>query len=139
MRYLILTLPLLSLACEEPKTCTLVDCISGLTLNITDSFGEPATNAHGTVIIDGEELNFDCRIGSETDNVICDYGQVLFEIVGAETLSYSIMNGDIEVANQENIALSYEESMPNGEDCLPVCSNASVDVEMGRPSGPPPE
>ena len=56
-----------------PLACTEMGCVSGLTLNVTDADGAPATLLRGTVTVDGTETDFDC---ATDDNVAyCDAGE----------------------------------------------------------------
>ena len=120
--------------CEEEKICTEIGCVNGITFNVVDSFGEPAIATHGSIIIDETEYTFDCREESES-TVTCGEGTVFLPVETGETFSYSIYGGDTESSFSEG-TLNFIESTPNGEDCPPVCLNASVSVELGRASPP---
>ena len=72
--------------------CTEIGCSSGLTIIITDSYGGEATQAKGTVTIDGQEYAFDCS--SEESTVICDNGIVYLQVEQGTTATYDITMGD---------------------------------------------
>ena len=131
MRPFLLSIPAILMACEEPKYCTEIGCSSGLTLNITDSYGFPAGDTYGTITIDGEQIEYDCRDENESA-VFCGEGLIRIQIEGGELLSYSINIDDAEGAQVSEVALSFEEYQPNGEDCPPVCYTAEVEVELAR-------
>ena len=135
MKNLLFLFPALLIGCEEAKTCTEIGCMNGITFNIMDSFGEPAITTHGSITIDETEYTFDCREESES-TVICGEGTVFLAIEAGANFSYSIYGGDTESGFGEG-TLNFTESTPNGEDCPPVCLNASISVELGRASPPP--
>ena len=113
-------------ACGE-TACTKIGCMSGLTLVIKDSYGGEATNAQGTVTVDGEEYTFDC---ASQEGAMCDNGTVYLPIPQAEMASYEITMGD-EYASGV-LELNFETSTPNGEGCEPVCYNDEQTVELFR-------
>lgn len=122
-----LFLPFFS-ACDEPMACTEIGCSSGLTLIIKDSYGETATQAQGTITIDGQEHTFDC--GAEESTVICDNGIVLIQVDQGTTANYSITMGD-ESASGE-LELSFASYAPNGEGCDPICYNDEHTIALFR-------
>ena len=130
-------LPLMTLAStlfagcgEEPKYCTEIGCASGISFTILDSYGDPATNASGTITIDGTDYLFDCGNPDESD-YFCNEGILFISVESGTTASYSV-EMEIESAVGE-ITLEFEESQPNGEGCEPICYNAAHTIEMMRP------
>ena len=115
-------------ACGEEFACTEIGCVSGLTLNIKDSYGGEATRAQGSVTIDGQEYTFDCA--SDDSTVICDNGIVFLQVEQGETASYNVTMGD-ESASGE-LELSFESYAPNGEGCEPICYSDEHTIALFR-------
>ena len=121
----------LSLPGCGPLACTEMGCMSGLTLNVTDADGAPATLVRGTVTVDGTETDFDCAID---DNVAyCgEGGSVLLMVGEGDTVSYSLESPDGSWATGE-LEPEWSISYPNGEECPPECYNAAADIVLEAP------
>ena len=124
-------LPLLLVGCDDNlKTCTLVDCMSGITITVIDSYGDPATNASGTITVDGTEYEFDCA-NPDASDFYCDQGVFFVPSEMVSEASYDVESADEGAVG--TMELDFVEYMPNGEGCEPVCVNADYTIELSRP------
>ena len=116
-------------ACEENTFCTEVGCLNGVTAVFLGPDGEEVHGVKGDVNIDGQSISFDCTNGG--DEYICEGNEVVFFVEEGEDFSYNIfMDGPYMGQGEESI--DWEESTPNGEECPPVCYNASIEIYLDR-------
>ena len=124
-------LPLFLIGCDgDPKACTQIGCMNGITVTVIDSYGDPAINASGTITVDGTEYGFDCANPDESE-LFCDEGVFFVPAESDSEATYDVQWADEGAAG--TMELDFVESMPNGEGCEPVCWNAEVTIGLSRP------
>ena len=114
-------------------SCTMIGCVSGLSLDITDSYGSPAVGTRGTVTVDGEEFAFDCA-GTDSE-LLCDGSVVLLPIEEGEVATYDISSPSGDEFASGELTLEFESFAPNGPGCDPVCLIDAHTISLLRPIG----
>lgn len=114
-------------------TCTLIGCLGGITVNISGL--PPGSDYEVTLILpSGEKTNLQCGDSPEVNP---------FENSCAESGAFFTLPSDVEppgeitievivggVSTSQGFTPVYEKSQPNGEDCPPVCYNATVNFQF---------
>ena len=117
----------------QMEACTEIGCSSGLTLNVSDPNGNPASDLYGTITVDGEAFEFDCNTGD--GDVFCGEGLVTLFIEDGTTAEYDIAAATGAFGFGE-LELNFEAYAPNGEDCDPICYNDQHDIMLEPPTTP---
>ena len=124
-----LGLIVMMLACGDKGACTEMGCMSGLTVSFLGPDSEPVNNVQGTITIGGSSISFNCT--EEGEEYTCQDNEVFFFVEEGDSLSYNVsMEGPY--MGQGDVSVSWEEYTPNGEECPPVCYDASVEVYLDR-------
>lgn len=99
--------------------CTEIGCVDGIVIELTpesqDSVKVIAVNRSGFT----ESLN--C-VGSECPTPI------IMEMTDAEWVSVQVKRDSITIQD-DTFPVIYSEFRPNGENCDPVCTQATIDIE----------
>lgn len=110
----------------EPRSCTLIGCRSGLTVQLNGTPTAPFTVT--------------AAAGSATESIVCDEASecaLFFEDFTSPEVTISYESGDQTV--QQTFNPLYSRSRPNGEGCPPECLNATVVLGLpDRLHGNPP-
>jgi hypothetical protein len=121
--------------CDEVVTaCTLIGCENGFTLELVDADGQPLDGLAGEIVVDGVALPFDCADASGAGNassVSCADNAVSVWGSAPEMVTITALVGGVDATAE--VSLTYAEVTPNGEECPPVCSQASATVELLLP------
>lgn len=131
-------------ACEIPLMCTEVGCQDGLFVDLQPT--QPLWDGTWRVAAEGDTLQAACsftvvdgRIDERLDEEGC---AMLYEVSGDDGISLDWMlttqDPEVELAiAHEGVELvhevvepAYETIAPNGEACGPICTSASVSVEI---------
>ena len=100
--------------------------MDSLAFNVFDGSGAPLSEFHGTLVIDGEELEFTCP-GSNA--VHCASNTVAIR-EAPRSITAEIESLDSAKRASVTVAPTYEEVAPNGRECGPICRSASIDLAL---------
>jgi hypothetical protein len=119
MKYVVLFLALTTLSCDEifdNKACTLIGCVDGLSVAIPSNAQLPYTVTLQAPGVASVSVQCTSANGCGTN--------VFFENQTPATVTVTITWQGTTLTKQ--FTPVYKESQPNGEDCPPVCRQATV-------------
>jgi len=123
--------------CDDAKYCTEIGCMNGFTLTFVGPSGEDVANVSGSIssnMMSTDSIAFDCSGEGSGEDYYCDGNSVTFFLEDMDTVFVTADSDPYMISTE--VSLDWEEATPNGEDCPPVCYNASAEVSMEMASPP---
>ncbi len=111
--------------------CTEIGCKSGVLIKTQNSEGQPVDVVDGTLVADGQTIEFSCTDEGVGSFSCENEGEVFLLDVQASTMTLTLRNeAGEEVLAQEFTGVQYNRNQPNGEDCDPVCLNGEITAQL---------